>query len=100
VVCWVQNHIHMTKPSESEFADRNRHWKIHQQGNLVSSFLHFPLVMYCSMSWAVIRPSLTSILPLSSQDRKNQSHIYRLKYKFKKKQREREREMIKRDLYT
>ena len=71
----------MSKPFESDFADRIRHWRTHQAGSLMLNFLPFPLVIYSSISSAVIRPSLSNILPLSSQDRKNQSHIYIVKWK-------------------
>lgn len=71
----------MSKPGESDFADRIRHWRMHQAGSLMLNFLPFPSVIYSSISPAVIRPSLSNILPLSSQDRKNQSHICIVKWK-------------------
>jgi hypothetical protein len=72
-MAWVRL-VHITNPSEFDFAEVRRHWSKDQAGNLMLNFLQLPLEMHSSISFTLIRPSRRTMRPFTSHDLKSQSH--------------------------
>ena len=85
-MAWAIKAVHITNPSEFDFAEVRRHCSKDQAGNLMLNFLQLPLKMHSSISFTLIRPSRRTIRPFTSHDLKNQSHTCKITilFKFKK----------------